>query len=165
MPESSDLSLMTDKVGKGWFSMLCHGSELIGSGIMSFRRRGGIARSVVGVVVSVYGHHEAFLFRPGDRGSIAGTGPPVDGSCGCHAASPIKNPPAGSLQGMDDHLSQSSGAGRRYGFRRWGLDAAGSGFYIPITLSGSAKQRGVVAQQRRHLLLDMNWGSSHIRFS
>jgi hypothetical protein len=24
MPESSDLSLMTDKVGKGWFSMLCH---------------------------------------------------------------------------------------------------------------------------------------------
>jgi hypothetical protein len=33
MPESSDLSLMTDRVGKGWFSMLCHGSELIGSGI------------------------------------------------------------------------------------------------------------------------------------
>src|SRR4051794_22766241 len=56
-------------------------------------------------------------------------------------------------------------AGRRYGFCRWGLDAAGSGFYVPITLSGSAKQRGVVAQQRRHLLLDMNWGSSHIRFS
>jgi hypothetical protein len=35
MPESSDLSLMTDRVGKGWFSMLCHGSELIGSGISS----------------------------------------------------------------------------------------------------------------------------------
>src|SRR3954447_26739338 len=33
MPESSDLSLMTDRVGKGWFSMLCHGSELIGSGM------------------------------------------------------------------------------------------------------------------------------------
>jgi hypothetical protein len=33
MPESSDLSLMTDRGGKGWFSMLCHGSELIGSGI------------------------------------------------------------------------------------------------------------------------------------
>jgi hypothetical protein len=33
MPESSDLSLMTDRVGKGWFSMLCHASELIGSGI------------------------------------------------------------------------------------------------------------------------------------
>jgi hypothetical protein len=36
MPESSDLSLMTDRVGKGWFSMLCHGSELIGSGITNF---------------------------------------------------------------------------------------------------------------------------------
>src|SRR4051794_15949956 len=35
IPESSDLSLMTDRVGKGWFSMLCHGSELIGSGIRS----------------------------------------------------------------------------------------------------------------------------------
>jgi hypothetical protein len=34
MPENSDLSLMTDKVGKGWFSMLCHGSELIGSGMI-----------------------------------------------------------------------------------------------------------------------------------
>ena len=33
IPESFDLSLMTDRVGKGWFSMLCHGSELIGSGI------------------------------------------------------------------------------------------------------------------------------------
>src|ERR687897_758028 len=33
MPESSDLSLMTDRVGKGWFSMPCHRSELIGSGI------------------------------------------------------------------------------------------------------------------------------------
>ena len=33
MPESSDLSLMTDRVWKGWFYMLCHGSELIGSGI------------------------------------------------------------------------------------------------------------------------------------
>src|SRR4051794_41082342 len=27
MPESSDLSLMTDKVGKGWFSMLCQRVE------------------------------------------------------------------------------------------------------------------------------------------
>ena len=33
MPESSDLSLMTDRIGKGWFSMLCHRSELIGSGM------------------------------------------------------------------------------------------------------------------------------------
>jgi hypothetical protein len=38
MPESSDLSLMTDRVGKGWFSMLCHGSELIGSGISPFKK-------------------------------------------------------------------------------------------------------------------------------
>ena len=37
MPESSDLSLMTDRVGKGWFSMLCHRSELIGSGITPLR--------------------------------------------------------------------------------------------------------------------------------
>jgi hypothetical protein len=36
MPESSDLLLMTDRVGKGWFSMLCHGSELIGSSITYF---------------------------------------------------------------------------------------------------------------------------------
>src|SRR5687767_11307256 len=36
MPESSDLSLMTDRVGKGWFSTLCDGSELIGSGITRF---------------------------------------------------------------------------------------------------------------------------------
>jgi hypothetical protein len=34
MPEISDLSLMTDRVGKGWFSMPCHRSELIGSGII-----------------------------------------------------------------------------------------------------------------------------------
>ena len=39
MPESSDLSLMTDKVGKGWFSMLCHRSELIGSGMKQHCRR------------------------------------------------------------------------------------------------------------------------------
>jgi hypothetical protein len=36
LPESSDLSLMTDRAGKGWFSMLCHRSELIGSGIIGF---------------------------------------------------------------------------------------------------------------------------------
>src|SRR4051812_13113657 len=33
MPESSDLSLMTDSVGKGRFPIPCHRSELIGSGI------------------------------------------------------------------------------------------------------------------------------------
>src|SRR3954463_9756152 len=33
MPESSDLSLMTDSVGKGRFSRSCHRSKLIGSGI------------------------------------------------------------------------------------------------------------------------------------
>jgi predicted transposase YbfD/YdcC len=33
MPGSSDLSLITDNVGKGRFSMPCHWSELIGSGI------------------------------------------------------------------------------------------------------------------------------------
>src|SRR3954466_529566 len=32
-PESSDLSLATDRVGKSWFSVPCHRSELIGSGI------------------------------------------------------------------------------------------------------------------------------------
>jgi hypothetical protein len=36
MPESFDLLLMTDRVGKGWFSMLCHGSELIGSSITCY---------------------------------------------------------------------------------------------------------------------------------
>jgi len=34
MPGSSDLSLITDNVGKGRFSMPCHRSELIGSGII-----------------------------------------------------------------------------------------------------------------------------------
>jgi hypothetical protein len=33
MPESADLSPMTDRAGKGWFSMLCHRSELSGIGI------------------------------------------------------------------------------------------------------------------------------------
>jgi RNA-directed DNA polymerase len=33
MSGSSDLSLITDNVGKGRFSMPCHRSELIGSGI------------------------------------------------------------------------------------------------------------------------------------
>jgi hypothetical protein len=33
MPGSSDLSLITDNVGKGRFSTPCHRSELIGSGI------------------------------------------------------------------------------------------------------------------------------------
>ena len=33
MPESSDLSPMTDRVGKGWFSMLCYRSELSGIGM------------------------------------------------------------------------------------------------------------------------------------
>jgi hypothetical protein len=36
MPGSSELSLLTDRVGKGWFFMLCHSSELIGSGINCF---------------------------------------------------------------------------------------------------------------------------------
>jgi hypothetical protein len=31
-PESSDLSVVTVKVGKSWFSMPCYRSELIGSG-------------------------------------------------------------------------------------------------------------------------------------
>jgi hypothetical protein len=32
-PESSDLSLVTVRVGKSWFSVPCHRSELIGSGM------------------------------------------------------------------------------------------------------------------------------------
>jgi hypothetical protein len=42
MPESSDLSPMTDRVGKGWFSMLCHRSELSGIGIRGLIRLGNI---------------------------------------------------------------------------------------------------------------------------
>jgi hypothetical protein len=100
--------------------------------------------------------------RPGDRGSIAGTEPLGDGSFGRDAAGRIKNPPAGSLQGEGGEPSQGSGASGRYGFLRGKLDAAGPGFYIPTTLSDSAKQQGIVAQQRRHLLLDMNWDFPHI---
>src|SRR3954451_16085675 len=51
MPESSDLSLMTDSVGKGRFPMPCHRSELIGSGITGcygspFINEGRMAMSV-----------------------------------------------------------------------------------------------------------------------
>jgi hypothetical protein len=56
-------------------------------------------------------------------------------------------------------------AGERYGFRRRTLDAAGFGFYIPPTFGGNAKQLGVVAEQRRHLLLDISWDLSHIDLS
>jgi hypothetical protein len=56
--------------------------------------------------------------------------------------------------GMVDQLSQDPGADRRFGFRRWALDTISFGFYIPIMFSGSAKQRGEVVEQRRHLLLD-----------
>ena len=40
MPESSDLSLMTDSVEKSRFSMPYHRSELIGSGITSVHGTG-----------------------------------------------------------------------------------------------------------------------------
>ena len=36
-PESSDLSVVTVRVGKSWFSMPCYRSELIGSGIRGNR--------------------------------------------------------------------------------------------------------------------------------
>jgi len=51
----------------------------------------------------------------------------------------IKNPRAGSLQEMTDRLSQGSGAGRWFSFRRRALDTISFGFYIPATFSGSTK--------------------------
>src|SRR3954452_24888546 len=47
MPGSSDLSLITDNVGKGRFSMPCHRSELIGSGIIPDRAQLPAAASQV----------------------------------------------------------------------------------------------------------------------
>jgi hypothetical protein len=48
MPESSDLSLVIDRVGKGWFSILCHRSELIGSDMKpSPRRRGSVTNETM----------------------------------------------------------------------------------------------------------------------
>ena len=62
------------------------------------------------------------------------------------AASKIRAP--GLYKGMADRLSQGSGAGRWFGFRRRALDTISFGFYIPATFSGSAKQRGMSVECR-----------------
>jgi hypothetical protein len=87
------------------------------------------------------------LYREGD--SNPGTGRPADGSCEDAADICVKNPGAGSLQGEIDRLSQGSGAGRWFGFRRRALDTTSSGFYIPATFSGGVKQHGEVAEHRQ----------------
>jgi hypothetical protein len=72
--ENSELSLLTDRVGKGWFFMLCHESELIGFGINCFDSS----------------------FLP-DRTRAAHVAMQWQGCCGSHSAPPHNHSASGAL--------------------------------------------------------------------
>jgi hypothetical protein len=76
MTGSSDLSLITDNIGKGRFSMPCHRSELIGSGIMGRtvaacnHRSSGSQSSPISDLIQESGDHPNRKCISGSGGSL-----------------------------------------------------------------------------------------------